>query len=282
MRSIARHARWTIAFLAISTIAAAQGTPRRLPYDSDIHAVWRDGAAVIDGVRPFSDADVAGAHPGLVVVRIDGDPVARAARRRLGAPPHSPATLERGLNLALAGKDGTTMELEVIDGAAKARLVVARGGTRRGDGPAVIVRRMGDERAIGYVRIRIGADPSQVHAPFAEALDGLRDTRALILDLRDNTGPGLRPTRLAIVSALRARGPIAVLVDRWTAGEGEAIAADLQSTGATLIGTRTAGIQADGKSRASLRPSILVDLAAPSGGPGDPILYQALKLFEKK
>ena len=35
------------------------------------------------------------------------------------------------------------------------------------------------------------------------------------------------------------------------------------------------------QSIATLRPAIGVDLAAPSGGPGDPILYQALKLLEK-
>ena len=31
----------------------------------------------------------------------------------------------------------------------------------------------------------------------------------------------------------------------------------------------------------ALRPSIEIDPSAPSGGPGDPILYQALKLLEK-
>jgi hypothetical protein len=38
----------------------------------------------------------------------------------------------------------------------------------------------------------------------------------------------------------------------------------------------------DGTPREALRPQLPVDLAAPSGGPGDPILYQALKLFEKR
>jgi hypothetical protein len=32
--------------------------------------------------------------------------------------------------------------------------------------------------------------------------------------------------------------------------------------------------------RESLRPEIPVDLAAPSAGPRDPVLYQALKAFE--
>jgi len=31
-----------------------------------------------------------------------------------------------------------------------------------------------------------------------------------------------------------------------------------------------------------MRPSLAVDIIAPSGGPGDPILYQALKLLEAR
>jgi hypothetical protein len=96
-------------------------------------------------------------------------------------------------------------------------------------------------------------------------------------------------------------------VDRWTAGDGEALAAGLAAVaGARLVGTRMAGMRGelrevrlphsgiavrfpaerllhvDGTPREALRPAIEVDLAAPAGGPGDPILYQALKLFERK
>jgi hypothetical protein len=37
----------------------------------------------------------------------------------------------------------------------------------------------------------------------------------------------------------------------------------------------------DGRPRESIRPDVLVDLAAPQGGPGDPILYPGLRLLEK-
>jgi hypothetical protein len=37
----------------------------------------------------------------------------------------------------------------------------------------------------------------------------------------------------------------------------------------------------DGTRLDRMRPSVMVDLAAPSGGPGDPVLYQALQLFAK-
>jgi carboxyl-terminal processing protease len=103
------------------------------------------------------------------------------------------------------------------------------------------------------------------------------------------------------------RAPVLVLVDRWTAGDGEALATGLNAVGrARLVGTPMAGMRGvlrevrlphsgivvrfpaerafhpDGTPREQLRPGLAVDLAAPQGGPGDPILYQALKLFERK
>jgi len=40
-------------------------------------------------------------------------------------------------------------------------------------------------------------------------------------------------------------------------------------------------LHVDGTPREMLQPAVAIDPSAPSGGPGDPILYQALKLFEK-
>ena len=103
---------------------------------------------------------------------------------------------------------------------------------------------------------------------------------------------------------VRAPAPVFALVDRWTAGEGESFAAGLYVWGAKLIGTRMAGLRGttgeshlpasgitvrfpvertrlpDGRPRESIRPQVLVDPAEPSAGPGDPILYQAMKTAE--
>ena len=118
---------------------------------------------------------------------------------------------------------------------------------------------------------------------------------------------GKRDADRIVPAATRAyAGPLIVLVDRWTAGEGEALAAGLVAvTRARLVGTAMAGLRGelheiplphsglvvrfpaekvlhvDGTPREALRPSIEIDPSAPSGGPGDPILYQALKLLEK-
>jgi carboxyl-terminal processing protease len=101
--------------------------------------------------------------------------------------------------------------------------------------------------------------------------------------------------------------PLVVLVDRWTQGAAESLAVGLHAVaGATLLGTPMAGLRGvpgavhlrhsgivmhfaverayapDGTPREDVRPDVPVDLAAPSGGPGDPILYQALKRLEKR
>jgi carboxyl-terminal processing protease len=161
---------------------------------------------------------------------------------------------------------------------------------------------------VGYLRVRVGSGDGKVVGEVDAALDSLKDTRALMLDLRETLGPGSRAETEALLSRFGGtayRSPVVILVDRWTAGEGEALAAGVKAaTNARIVGTRMAGLRgelrevtlpasgivvsfparktvlADGAPREELRPDVPVDLAAPLGGPGDPILYQALKLVE--
>ena len=56
----------------------------------------------------------------------------------------------------------------------------------------------------------------------------------------------------------------------------------LQHSGIALTFPAEKTLHVNGKPRESLRPDIEVDLAKPSGGPGDPILYQGLKLLEAR
>jgi carboxyl-terminal processing protease len=189
---------------------------------------------------------------------------------------------------------------------------------------------VGDERDLGYIRFRHGLEDARLVEQLDAALRDLRDTRTLMLDLRDASGDGHRDVTRAILARFAAseapwqlretsrgqriadrvaprtdayRAPLIVLVDRWTAGEGEALAAGLVAVAnARLVGTPMAGLRGelaevklprsgfvvrypaqrvfhvDGTPREALKPHVPVDLAAPQGGPGDPILYQALKL----
>lgn len=323
----------------VSLSARSADAPRRVPADSDIWARWRGDEAVVEAVRTFGDADVAGLKPGARITRIGKLPVDRAVRERWGVTRASKdAERDWALRHALAGPRNGSLRLELAaNGNGNAQAVeIERAPTRPGNGPPLIARRVGDERDLGYIRIKHGWGGARLAEQLEGALNYLKDTRALILDLRDLPGEGSRDATLGILAQFAAtrtpwqvrqapggarvtdtvspsavgdpyRAPVIVLVDRWTAGEAEALAAGLSAVAkARLVGTQTAGLRGelrkvrlphtglvlsypgertfhvDGTPREMLRPHVEVDLAAPSGGPGDPILYQALKLLEKR
>ena len=303
---------------------------RRLPQESDVWVRFVDGVARIEAVRVASDADMAGVQPGMSVTRIEGIDVARAVDARLDGDSADPRARDWALRQLLAGPRRGSYTLELAPGD---RTVVVQHAKAEPPGPAALARRVGDERDVGYLRLRFGAEPSvvrQLDAGLA-ALDGVR---ALVLDLRDTAGPrndgemlatltrfaheagvwrvrsarsGERTADRVVPSAHAIRVPLVVLVDRWTQGAAESLALGLRAvSAATLIGTPMAmlrgvaanvrlphsGIVArfamerahapDGSPREDARPDVPVDLAAPSGGPGDPILYQALKRLERR
>jgi carboxyl-terminal processing protease len=306
---------------------------RRIPYELDIWPRWNAGAVTIEAVRTFGDADVAGLHAGQSITRIQGVPIEAAVREMLGGKPGSVADMEWALRRLMAGPRQGIQTLEVRERGNLARVEVDRAATKPPTTPAVLARRIGTQRDLAYIRVRIGDRAPDVASQFDAALRQLTATRALLLDLRESVGPGDRALTLAILSrfarsasAWQAHGlpgkprvtdvvqpgadpyasPVVVLVDRWTAGEGEALAAGLEAVSrARIVGTPMAGLRGelrevelpasgltvrfpgeraytvDGRPREALPPSVPVDLAAPSGGPGDPILYQALKLFDR-
>ena len=309
---------------------------RRAPTEFDAWAAWSGKDAYIEAIRAFGDADVAGLRPGHVVTRVNGIPVERAVRdripRRGAADPQ--AEFEWALRRLVAGPREGALQVEVREAAGARTLTIEhRNAAASSNGPVVIGRRMGMERNLGYLRIKAPLVDPRVLEQFEGALNHVKDTRALILDLRETAGDGGTATVEAIVARFarattpwrqrEARGgprvidtvdpraplhagPVVVLVDRWTAGDGESLAAGLNAVaGARLVGTAMAGLHgevaevrlphsgivarfpvqktfhADGAARESVLPSVAVNLAAPEGGPGDPILYQALKLLER-
>ena len=286
----------------VSLSGAGTAAARRIPYDLDIWPRWRDAAAAIEAVRTFSDADVAGLHAGMTVTHVQGEAIERAVRAKLGGSSSSVADMEWALRRILAGPRVGVQRMEVRDGPTISSIDVERSAPVASTSPPVLGRRMGEARDIGYIRVRLGADDPEIVAHFDGALGHMKGTRALILDLRETAGPSPRDATTAILSRLargEGRAPLLVLVNRWTAGEGERLAAGLDSTAqARIVGTQTAGLGALMRETSlpasgivvaypvqrlaqPVQPHVAVNLAAPSGGPGDPILYQALKLFDR-
>lgn len=316
------------------------GSPRPVPFASDVWAEWIAARAIITAVRAGSVADSVGLHPGMEVATIGGVPVGDAVARMLRRSRQAdPRARDWALRRLLAGPWSGTLSVGIRAGAAVRAFDLVRSDEPPASTPPLIARRIGESRDLGYLRLKNNlSDPGLVFH-FDAALLHLKDTKALLLDLRE-TGSGGAP---AVAEAIAARfvaaetpwlvrspartkgavpaapvriaprgnfaygGPVAVLVDRWTAGEGESLAIGLEAAvRATLIGTPMAGLRGDprevklpasgialrfpaarvfhlnGTPREAVRPALPVDLAAPSGGPGDPILYQGLKFLESR
>jgi carboxyl-terminal processing protease len=305
---------------------------------SDLWAEWVGKDATIAAVRASSVADVAGAVPGMRVLAIQGTAVDQAVRRLLRRSRQAdPRARDWALRRLLAGPWSGVLALEVEFGGRKSRLAIEREDRPPAGTPPLVVRRVGEDRALAYVRLKDNLGEAGLVRHFDAALQHLRASRGLILDLRETQSGGSPEVARAllgrfvtteapwIVRAPRPapgandfpaervspRGPFTytgrtlVLVDRWTAGEGESLAVGLESAAkATLVGTKMAGLRgqarelrlpasgivlrfpasrvfhANGTPREIARPAVAVDIVAPSGGPGDPILYQALKLLE--
>jgi hypothetical protein len=308
------------------------GSGRRLPWETDLYAVWRDNVAYLDSVRIFGDADVAGMRPGVSILRIDDVPVEQATRNRLGPGALPRRALSWALRHALAGPITGVETITVRDGQEVNTLRIDRIPPQPRSGRPVFGRRMGDDRDIGYMRVRIGADDAKLPGQFDAALEYLMGTRGLIIDVRDHPGPGTPEVTRAILSRFAStetawqlreipdgprifdtiaprgkiyKGKVVVLVDRWTAAEGEAVATGLAAVAnARIVGTRMTGLRGvlhevklphsriavsfpaertylvSGERRESYVPEVLVDLAVPGGGPSDPILSQGLRILE--
>ncbi|HQZ46268.1 MAG TPA: S41 family peptidase [Usitatibacteraceae bacterium] len=322
----------------VSLDAHLPGSPRAVPMATDLWAEWIGKEAVISAVRAGSVADVAGAVPGMRVTAVQRRPVEQAVRGLLGRSRQADIGARNwALRRLVAGPWSGALALDVDLAGRASRLAIEREDLPAGATPPLIARRVGEDRDLGYLRVKNNLGEAGLVAHFDAALLFLKATRGLILDLRETQSGGSpdvarallgrfvtrkSPWILRVPRAARRgedsrpeevspRGPFAyaaptlVLVDRWTAGEGESLAIGLGTAArATLVGTGMAGLRgdlrevrlpssgivlrypaarvfhADGTPREATRPAVPVDIVAPKGGPGDPILYQALKLLE--
>ena len=253
-------------------------SPRLVPSGADLWAEWRAGQATITQVRPGSDAERAGIKPNSVVVAFDGIPIADAVEARMGRSyPHSVlAARDWALRAVLAGRHNAARLVQLQEG----------GTTRNVELPAddqfaraaTVLSASEILPGIGYIRINDSLGDSSVVDAFDRALAGFRNTRALIVDLRDTPSggnssvargilgrflgreqpyqkhvlpseerdTGVRRSWLELVSP---RGefiysqPVAVLVNRWTGSMGEGLAIGFDATrSGTVVGTPMAGL----------------------------------------
>jgi carboxyl-terminal processing protease len=244
-----------------------------------------DNALVVSHVDAGGPADGAGVKPGWTLTRIGPRPV-DAALEDLGAgPSHARGFRAWAVGTALLrGRAGEPAELAFVDGTGKTltRQVVRapeRGQpVKLGHLPALFARL--DHRkvqhgstSVGVITFNVWMTP--ISRQFDEAVDALRDTSGIVIDLRGNPGGVLtmimglsghfvespltlgtittRDSSLKLVANPRTvgvagqpvkpfAGPIAVLVDEGSYSASEIFSGGMQSIRrARIFGARTTG-----------------------------------------
>jgi carboxyl-terminal processing protease len=251
-------------------------SPRLVPTQTTLVAQWQGSHAVVVAVRAGGPAAAAGVMVGDRILAVNGLSVAEAAA--IFEPQFmqraDPAARHWALQVALAGRqDQSEVQLDLQEAHGVRRVRYApHFATHEARLTAML------QGGIGHVRIHNTLGDDALVADFDAALLHLAEARALVLDLRDtpsggHTGvarglmgrlvQGVRPyQRHERVSEYRQRGvrrvwveyvsergsvfkgPVVVLVGRWTGSMGEGLAIGLHAArGAPVLGQPMAGLQ---------------------------------------
>lgn len=272
-------------------------SPRLIPSGTDLWAEHREDSAYITDVRRDSNAEHVGLRPNMRVLAINGQSAHEAITDRVPVAHASDNLVARdwALRTLLAGRHHASVHLEVSDGEEQRIVEFNPGVWDRPDEP--LTARILDSK-IGYVQIHNSLDSSATANAWDAALVELKDTKGLILDLRDTPGGGNTRVARALLGRLisaelpyqrhelpssgnseKARRswvehvsplgavpykkPVAVLVGRWTAsmGEGVAIGLDAMQRG-TVFGSAMAGLRGATYSRSLMHTKISVQIPA--------------------
>ncbi|WP_137939429.1 S41 family peptidase [Chitinivorax sp. B] len=247
---------------------------RLVPTGLDMWAEWCDGKAVVTQLRAGFSAEQAGLYPGMVVTAMNGVPIGEAVQRKLGQALKADDMEARNwaLRSVLAGTREQARTVEVEDQGQRVTYQLDQATHQTVDQPNptanVDWRHLGDN--LGYVRINNYLGDTETVKQFDRALIKLRHTKGLILDLRNTPSGGNTNVAEPILGRLidhtvsyqkgvpmqgkpwvrkvQSRGwtyrqPVVVLVGRWTASIGEAMAIGLDAMNrATIVGTPMAGL----------------------------------------
>ena len=249
-------------------------SPRLVPTGTDIWAEWINGRPIVSEVRSASDAERAGIKAGMQIASINGVPVEEAVYHRLGKSLRSldEAAKNWALQVLLAGRRNEQRSLEVVsNGASRLFSLDNQPAAAK---PLLEYRRM--EKDVGYVKINNSLGDTDLIKQFDLALAALKNTRGLILDLRDTPSGGNTTvargimgrfirrdmpyqkhsipaeerqygTKRSWIELVSSRGeftytlPVVVLVNHWTGSMGEGIAIGMDGMKrATIVGTEMA------------------------------------------
>ena len=250
-------------------------SPNIVPSRTDIWAEWRDGKAIITGIRPGFPADSAGLRPGMEILSFNGMPIKDAIQKRMGGSfvQINDEIESWTLRKVLAGYRNQTRTIDVRHQHETRRMSIPPDQfdiAYESQHRSRLDFRILDHR-IGYMVINGSLADTGLLQLFDSSLQELRDTSGLILDLRKvgggNTGivEGIIGRLIdrervyqktvprngdPFLTRVKPRGgwqynqPVGVLVNRWTGSAGEGLAISLDAIDrATVVGTKTAGLE---------------------------------------
>jgi C-terminal processing protease CtpA/Prc len=242
-----------------------------VPTFADIWAELRGGDAVVVAVRPGSEAERAGILPGDRVTRIGADSLETAIAKRLApeVEDRSPKAREWALLSLLTGRADEVRHLTIMDKAGHSRLIMLKLERQFDRSPGTLSSTVLPGN-FGLIRFNNSLGDQKTVAAFDAALEQLRPTQGLILDLRDVPSGGDSSIALGImgrfvqsmlpyqrhripnygqpdvernwIEQVAPRGPftykapVVILVDHWTGsmGEGMAIGFDAMRRGVVM------------------------------------------------
>ena len=241
-----------------------------VPTFADIWAEFHGEDAVVVAVRRGSDAERAAIVPGERIIRVGADSLqtAIAERLTLAVDNHDPKARTWALLSLLAGRADQVRQLTIMDGKGQSRSVTLQLERRfeRSAGP--LYSTVLPEN-VGLVRFNNSIGEQKTVAAFDAALEQLRFTHGLILDLRDVPSGGDSSVALGVMGRfvqtmlpyqrhripnygqadvernwfelVAPRGPftynapVVVLVDHWTGSMGEGMAVGFDAMHRALV-----------------------------------------------
>lgn len=253
-------------------------SPRLVPSGTDVWAEWIRDRPIITEVRSQSPAEKAGLRIGMQIVSLNGVAVTESVRRRLGKSLRfvDKAARDWALRTLLAGRHNEKRRIEVLSNGVLEALTIDNGSAPEATAMRPLLEYREVENNLGYIRINNSLGDIELVKQFDLALAAFRNTRGLILDLRDTPSGGnttvargimgrfisrdlpyqkhsipaeerrhgIQRSWIEIVSPrgdFTYRAPVVVLVNHWTGSMGEGIAIGMDGMKrATIVGTEMA------------------------------------------
>jgi carboxyl-terminal processing protease len=250
-------------------------SPYLIPTGTDIWAEWINGKAIITEVRLNSVAQRAGLTPGMQVISIDGRSIEEGISAHLGKSlrKRNLSTDNWALLSLLSGRRNQKRNIEVITDS-KRTLISIDSQREQKDKPLLDYRTVNKD--IGYIKINNSLGNIDLIKQFDATLYSLKNTKGLIIDLRDTPSGGnttvargimgrfinrempyqkhsipseerLYNTKRSWIELVSPRGefiykpPVIVLVNHWTGSMGEGIAIGMDGMKrAKIVGTKMA------------------------------------------